>query len=97
MLRLNLSLGAAILAIGIYKLNNDFSRSFTDKYKALTKESISFSQLSNTIDAISDLGKNVTTFAYSDDDSITLDDSIVEYIKNIKDTYAENNRPALSP
>lgn len=97
MLRLNLSLGIAILAIGVYKLNNDFSRNFADKYKNLAAENISFSQLSDTINAISNFGKNVSTFAYSNDDSITLDESIIEYINNIEDTYTANNTPAISP
>lgn len=96
-LRLNISLGIAILAIGIYKMNTDFSRDFTENFKNITQNDISFSEVSDTVDKISDMGKDVSVFAYSDDDSIKLDESTVEYIKNIKDVYVENNTPAEAP
>ncbi len=97
MLRLNISLGIAIIVIGIYKLNNDLSQSLTDKFKSLASDSISFSQIDSLLSSVSDLGRNVSTFAYSDDNSITLDESVIEYINNTEDTYAQNNAAAISP
>lgn len=96
-LRLNISLGIAIVALGIYKLNNDMSRSLVENYKSLVTENISFSAMRNTIDNLSDLGKSVTAFGRSDDGSITLDDGILEYIKNREDTYVSGNTPAEFP
>ncbi len=96
LMRLNISLGIAIVAIGIYKLDNELSRNMTITYKELVGGNISFEDIKKDIDIISSI-KNTTSFAYGKDGSIKLDDSVVEYINNMEDSYILNNTPAQSP
>ena len=95
-MRLNISLGIAIVAIGIYKLNNDFSQNFSMTYKELVSGDISFSDIKKDINEISSIGNGVAAFS-SEDSSIKLDQSVIDYINNLDDSYVDNNTPATAP
>ncbi len=95
LMRLNISLGIAIVAIGFYKMNNEFSNNLTATYKELVGGNISFGEIKKDFSSITNFRKSIAVFG--SDNSIKLNESTIEFINNDKDIYAENNSPAVSP
>lgn len=93
-MRLNISLGICILAIGVYKLDTKLSDNICSVYKQAVSGNVSFAQIEEGISSISSV---TSVSAHSGSGSVTLDEGTLEYIKNVEHNYAVNNSSALSP
>lgn len=99
LLRLNICLGVAIIAVGIYRLNNDFSAEMTDRVTAVLSESTSAQSVKNTAVSVFKFiseGKH-TGFIANLGNDVTLSQDSLDYIAQNENFYYNRQKSLESP
>ncbi len=99
LLRLNICLGTAIIAVGIYRLNNDISARMMDKVTALLSESTSAESIKKTAVSVFNMvseGKRTGIMANLGND-VALSQESLDYIAKNENAYYIRQKSLESP
>ncbi len=99
LLRLNICLGTAIIAVGIYRLNNDFSAAMVDRVTAVLSESTSAESIKKTAVSVFNIiseGRHRGIIANLGNE-VALSQESLDYIADHEKAYYNRQKALESP